>query len=149
MKTKCDLCGTESADEQWEMDDNFDLVCPACCETIPTHFTLGEMKHTGTVSKRLEIPDSMNIQQIKRNKMSITGTPMNGDLIEFRGKACEVSIQGYEGTYKYIGEDYINCAVSDHGFVKYNGVDYRCVWTKKARILKRKYPELFPNEKWT
>jgi len=140
MKTKCNLCGTESADEQWEMNDNLDLVCPACCGIIPVHATIMESVHTGS-----EAP-SMNIQQIKEK--GVIGTPMNGDLIEFRGKPCEVEIQGHQGAYRYIGGAYNNCAMSDHGFVKSGGIQYRCNWANKARILKRKFPELFPQESW-
>jgi len=121
MKTRCDICGMESADEQWQMNDNLDLICPVCDGIIPLQ----------------EVP-------VK----SVIGTPMNGDLIEFRGEPCEVEIQGYQGAYRYIGGAYCNCAMSDHGFVKSGGIQYRCNWANKARILKRKFPELFPQESW-
>lgn len=146
MKTKCNLCGEESADERWEMDTNLDLICPVC----GGRFSIELYPSVSEAAETEEKSDSANrsLKMIPRYRKSVIGTPMHGDLIEFKGRACEASVQGYQGAYRYIDGVCTNCAMADRGFVKYNGVDYRVKWTNRARIFKRKHPELFPQENW-
>ena len=62
---------------------------------------------------------------------------MNGDIIEFNGKACQAEIKGSDGTYIHKDGFAINVARGNKGYLTdlKTGYNFRAKWSDDTKIL--------------